>query len=165
MSAPPPPYGGKGFKERTQLSIHFIEPPIPPHDVEAECESAESVPRRFPHRPSTFEPKMTCSRSAITLCPHSPVLPSLGRLCQRSPSPLAGCVQPDTPIPAVGKPPQRRLLGRRTSVYVGVTSPTGAHDNLQPALSFLLRAHHVMAGRGMSNSKTGGGADGAVNSL
>ena len=49
-------------------------------------------------------------------------------------------------MPAVREPPKRRLLAPRMSTC-GVASPTGAHDNVPPALSHahssLWQAHHV----------------------
>ena len=59
---------------------------------------------------------------------------------------LTRCVHVDTPDRRWGRPPQRRLMGPRMSTY-GVTSPTGAHNNLPPGRSrtqsSLWRAHHV----------------------
>ena len=63
-----------------------------------------------------------------------------------TPSPLARHVPVGTPMPAVGTRPQQRLLGPGLP-SCGVTSPTGAHNNLLPvhshAQSSLRQAHHV----------------------
>ena len=60
----------------------------------------------------------------------------------QQPSPLARCVQVDTPYQPWGTPPHRRLLS-----ICGVTSPTGAHNSLPPfrsrAQPSSWRAHHV----------------------
>ena len=84
------------------------------------CHFLQPFPRwRYPSASHSLMPFSQCG---LSLPPYAPFL-SLGRLCQRRP-----------PYRGWGIPRQQWLLGPRMFTC-GVTSPTGAHNNLQPALS------------------------------